>query len=42
MDDSIITPLICSEVEIQDNWLLQVDNWKIINFWTLNPYQGIK
>jgi hypothetical protein len=37
MDNSIITPLICSEVEIQDNWLLQVDNWKIINLWTLNP-----
>jgi len=35
IENSIINPLICNQMDIQDNWLLWVDNWKIINLW---PY----
>jgi hypothetical protein len=34
INDSIINPLMCSQVDIWDNQLLQVDNWKIISLWT--------
>jgi hypothetical protein len=34
INDSIINPLMCSQVDIWDDQLLQVDNWKIISLWT--------